>query len=75
MNRGTVKWFNNAKGYGFITMQDGTDIFAHYSGIVSEQKFKSISEGQTVEFEITDDEKGKQAINVTVIANDDVNEE
>ena len=65
--RGTVKWFNNARGYGFITMEDGTDIFVHYSGIVSEQKFKSIAERQTVEFEIADGEKGKQAINVTVI--------
>ena len=67
MSRGTVKWFNSQKGYGFITMKDVTDIFVHYSGIVSEQKFKSIAERQTVEFEITDGEKGKQAINVTVV--------
>lgn len=67
MNKGTVKWFNNSKGFGFITMEDGTDIFVHYSGIVSDKKFKSIKEGQTVEFEITDGEKGKQAINVTVV--------
>lgn len=67
MNKGTVKWFNNTKGFGFITMEDGTDIFVHYSGIVSDKKFKSIEEGQTVEFEITDGEKGKQAINVTVV--------
>ena len=75
MNKGTVKWFNSQKGYGFITMEDGTDIFVHWTGIVSDKKFKSIEEGQTVEFEITDGEKGKQAINVTVIANDGVNEE
>ena len=56
-------------------MEDGTDIFVHYSGIISEQKFKSIEEGQTVEFKITDGEKGKQAVNVSVVANDDVIEE
>lgn len=67
MNKGTVKWFNNSRGYGFITMEDDTEIFVHYSGIVSDKKFKSIAEGQTVEFEITDGEKGKQAINVTVV--------
>lgn len=67
MNKGTVKWFSNTRGFGFITMEDGTDIFVHYSGIVSKEKFKSIAEGQTVEFEIADCEKGKQAINVTVV--------
>ena len=69
MNKGTVKWFNNSRGYGFITMEDGTENFVHWTGIVSDKKFKFIAEGQTVEFEITDGEKGKQAVNVTVIDN------
>ena len=69
MNKGTVKWFNNSRGYGFITMEDGTEIFVHWTGIVSDKKFKFIAEGQTVEFEITDGEKGKQSVNVTVIDN------
>lgn len=67
MNSGIVKWFHNQKGYGFITMEDGTNVFVHYSDIVSEKKFKSIAEGQIVEFEIEDVEKGKQAVNVTVV--------
>lgn len=66
MNKGTVKWFNNQKGYGFLTMEDGTDIFVHYSGLNMEG-FKSLAEGQNVEFEIVDTEKGKQAVNVTVV--------
>lgn len=73
--RGTVKWFNNQKGYGFLTMEDGTDIFVHWTGIVSDKKFKSIAEGQKVTFDITDGENGKQAVNVSVVANDDVIEE
>ena len=75
MNKGIVKWFNNQKGYGFITMEDGTDIFVHWTGIVSDKKFKSIAEGQKVTFDIADGEKGKQAVNVSVVANDDVIEE
>ena len=75
MNKGTVKWFNNARGYGFITMKDGTDVFVHWTGIINMDGFKHLEEGQTVEFEIVDGEKGKQAINVTVIANDGVNAE
>ena len=67
MNKGTVKWFNNARGYGFITMEDGTDVFVHWTGIINMDGFKHLEEGQTVEFEITDGEKGKQAINVTVV--------
>jgi CspA family cold shock protein len=61
--RGKVKWFNAKKGYGFITKEDGEDVFVHYSGIVSEG-FKTLDEGDEVEFEIQDGDKGKQAVNV-----------
>ncbi len=67
MNKGTVKWFNNSKGYGFITMEDGTDFFIHYSGINSNENFKTLKEGETVVFDVIDVKKGRQAINVTVI--------
>jgi CspA family cold shock protein len=62
--KGTVKWFNNAKGYGFIGRADGPDIFVHYSAVTSEG-FKSLHVGDTVELEITDGKKGPQAANVT----------
>jgi len=62
--QGTVKWFNNQKGYGFISDEAVNDVFVHYSGIVSEG-FKSLEEGIAVEFDVTDCEKGPQAINVT----------
>lgn len=71
MNKGTVKCFNNTKGYGFITMEDRTEVFVHWTGIVSKKKFKFLEEGQNVEFEIMDVERGRQAINVTVVADDD----
>ena len=62
---GTVKWFNNAKGYGFITPDDGSeDLFAHFSSITMEG-FKTLKQGQEVNFEITDGPKGKQASNIT----------
>lgn len=64
--KGTVKWFNAQKGYGFITQEDGTDIFVHYSGIVSEG-FKTLIEGQEVTYDVRDGSKGLQAINVTAI--------
>ena len=64
MNKGTVKWFNNQKGYGFITGEDGSDVFVHYSGLNMEG-FKSLEEGAAVEYEITDGSKGPQATNVT----------
>ena len=60
---GTVKWFNNAKGYGFIGRADGPDVFVHYSAISSEG-YKSLQEGDQVEFEITEGQKGPQAANV-----------
>ena len=65
MNKGTVKWFNEEKGFGFITNEsNGEDVFVHFSGIVSEG-FKSLAEGQKVSFEITKGNRGMQATNVT----------
>ncbi len=61
--KGTVKWFNNQKGYGFLTDEEGRDVFVHYSGLQMDG-FKSIEEGAAVEFEVIDGEKGPQAINV-----------
>lgn len=63
MKKGTVKWFNATKGFGFITTEDGDDVFVHFSAIEGDG-FKSIDEGQEVEFEVTDGEKGPQAVNV-----------
>ena len=60
--KGTVKWFNNAKGYGFIGREDGPDVFVHYSAITSEG-YKSLQEGDAVEFEIVQGQKGPQAAN------------
>jgi CspA family cold shock protein len=64
MNKGTVKWFNNQKGYGFISDEAGNDVFVHYSGLLMDG-FKSLDEGANVEFEIVNGEKGPQAVNVT----------
>jgi cold shock protein len=65
--KGTVKWFNNAKGYGFIGRADGPDVFVHYSAINSEG-YKSLQEGDQVEFEIAEGQKGPQAANVQKVA-------
>ena len=64
MVKGTVKWFNNQKGYGFITPESGKDVFVHFSAIQGDG-YKSLEEGQAVEFEITKGPKGEQATNVT----------
>lgn len=62
--QGHVKWFNDAKGYGFIARENGPDVFVHYSAIVGDG-FRSLAEGQAVQFEITEGPKGLQATNVT----------
>ncbi len=63
MSKGNVKWFNDAKGYGFISRSDGPDVFVHHSAIVGEG-FRTLSEGQEVEFDIMEGPKGLQAANV-----------
>jgi CspA family cold shock protein len=63
MEKGTVKWFNESKGFGFITRDDGGDVFVHYTAI-QDNGFKSLSEGQAVSFEIVDGPKGPKAVNV-----------
>ncbi|MEK7747987.1 MAG: cold-shock protein [Nitrospirota bacterium] len=67
MAKGRVKWFNASKGYGFITQENGGDVFVHFSAIESEG-FKSLAEGQEVEFEVTAGAKGPQAAKVTAPA-------
>ena len=64
MSKGTVKWFNNQKGYGFIADEAGNDVFVHYTGLNMEG-FKTLEEGQDVEYELINGAKGPQAINVT----------
>ena len=63
---GTVKWFNSEKGFGFITAEDGKDVFAHFSQIKS-NGYKSLDEGQKVSFDVGQGQKGPQAENITVI--------
>jgi CspA family cold shock protein len=63
---GTVKWFNGAKGYGFIEREEGSDVFVHYSAIQGEG-FKNLEEGQSVEFDVEQDQKGLKAANVAII--------
>jgi cold shock protein len=66
MPEGTVKWFSEQKGYGFIEQDDGKDLFVHHTGI-SGAGFKSLTEGQRVQFEIEDNPKGPKAINVEIL--------
>jgi CspA family cold shock protein len=66
MAKGQVKWFSEKKGYGFITREDGDDIFVHFSAI-DKEGFRTLREGDEVEFEITEGEKGLQATKVTVL--------
>lgn len=64
MAKGTVKWFSNQKGYGFITPENGKDVFVHFSAIQGDG-YKTLNEGEAVEFEISQGPKGEQAVNVT----------
>ncbi len=66
MPKGIVKWFNDTKGYGFITPEEGNDVFVHHSSIQGEG-FKSLREGEEVEFEITQDPRGEKAANVVKV--------
>lgn len=67
MEQGTVKWFDNAKGYGFVSRDNGSkDVFVHHSAIQG-TGYKSLEEGQKVQFEVTQGQKGEQAVNVTKI--------
>ncbi len=66
MNQGTVKWFNAEKGFGFIEVEGGKDVFVHFSAIVAEG-FKSLQEGQKVSFDVVEGQRGEQAANVVVL--------
>jgi cold shock protein len=66
MTKGTVKWFNADKGYGFIARDEGPDVFVHYSAIEA-AGYRSLEEGQTVEFDVTEGQKGPQAANVRLV--------
>lgn len=65
--RGTVKWFNESKGFGFIEQESGPDVFAHFSAIISDSSFKTLMEGQQVEFDVIQGQKGPQAENICVV--------
>jgi CspA family cold shock protein len=63
MTNGTVKWFNESKGFGFITRDDGTDVFAHFSAIAGDG-FKTLAEGEAVSFDVIEGDKGLKAVNI-----------
>ena len=65
--KGTVKWFNNEKGFGFITPEEGSDVFVHHSSI-QDEGYKSLNEGQAVEFDVEQGDKGPKAINVVKLS-------
>ena len=67
MATGTVKWFSSEKGYGFISQEDGPDVFVHYSAIEG-QGYRNLEENQKVEFEVTQGQKGPQAANVRLVS-------
>ncbi len=73
LKTGRIKWFNNEKGYGFIEGTNDEDIFVHYSAI-KQEGYKSLAEGQVVEYELLETEKGLQAINVKEVSNATVHE-
>jgi cold shock protein len=66
MQKGVIKWFNESKGFGFIASEGGSDVFVHYSAI-SGSGYKTLNEGDQVEFEVEDGQKGPQAINVSKV--------
>ena len=66
MANGVVKWFNNSKGFGFITQENGEDVFVHHTAIIADG-FRSLSEGDNVEFEVVEGPKGLQAANVSKV--------
>ena len=68
MVKGTVKWFNSRKGFGFINSEEGSDVFVHYSALSgSDDEYKTLNENDSVEFEVTEGPKGQQASNVVVV--------
>ena len=67
MEKGVVKWFNGSKGFGFISREDGEDVFVHYSAIEDTGGYRTLDEGQAVDFEVTQGPKGLQADNITAI--------